>query len=454
MFSYPKEDLPLVVVANIAESSINFLPPHHKTTSVLVQERQFKAERSLLWLGASKLVFVSYPVPHLDYLQNHLGYAGTIIAVPKKPTAYLSYDIRREQPLRDQIVAYAGDGRAIRLIPYANTLQFMALVDILRTECGLEVHLPESPAPENLWLYRNIGSKSGFRRQMSDWLPTGSLPAAVICEDKQTAFDAIKGFSAQGKGCIIKPDRGQAGIGMQFYNHKLSDNGHLPGNGHSSTDETIKELLSSPFLAADNITIEEFIPSSQRISPSLEFHLPPDGCGEPTITYLSNQLFSNEVGHFNGVLISRALADAPWLPRLKEDGITIANNLYEMGYIGHFDLDAVVDDAGQPYLLELNARRTGGTHVHEFALFAFGEDYLDAVMLKSQDAMSSGRVRDVDTLFSRIGDLLYPMQGEPHGVVVTISSTLPMGRFGYILVASGEEELTALQDTLIKRLDE
>ena len=447
MLSHLETNLPLVVVANIAESSINFLPLNHKTTSILVQERQFKAERSLLWLGTNKLVFVSYPVPHLGYLQDRLGYAGTTVATPKKPTAYLSYDIRREQPLLDQIVAYAGDGQAIRLIPYANTLQFLALADTLRTECGLEVHLPESPAPEKLALYRTIGSKSGFRRQVSGWLPKDHLPTGVICEHRQAASDALRWFNAQGKDCVIKPDRGQAGIGLQVYNHKWS------GNGYPPADEVIREVLASPFLAAENITIEEFIPSSRRISPSLEFYLPPSGCGEPEITYLSNQLFSDEVGHFNGVLLSREMASAPWLPRFEEDGLTIACNLHEMGYVGHFDLDAVVDDADRLFLLELNARRTGGTHVHEFALFAFGENYLDDVVLQSQDAMPSGQARSVDALFSRIDDLLYPMQGEPRGVVLTISSALPDGRFGCILVAPSTEELAVLKDDLVKHLN-
>ncbi|MBN1311301.1 MAG: hypothetical protein JXB30_07765, partial [Anaerolineae bacterium] len=287
-----------------------------------------------------------------------------------------------------------------------------------------------------------------FHRQMSDWLPMDRLPAAVICEDRQSASDAIKWFNTQGKDCVIKPDRGQAGIGLQVYNHQWS------GNGYPPPDEVIKEALASPFLAAENITIEEFIPSTRGLSPSLEFYVPPGGCGEPESTYLSNQLFSDEMGHFNGVLISREMANAPWRPRFEEDGLTIARNLHKMGYVGHFDLDAVVDDADRLYLLELNPRRTGGTHVHEFALFAFGENYLNDVALQSQDAMPSGQVRNLDALFSRIDDLLYPMKGEPRGVVLTISSALPEGRFGCILVAPDMDGLITLQNDLAKRLNE
>ncbi len=63
--------------------------------------------------------------------------------------------------------------------------------------------------------------------------------------------------------------------------------------------------------------------------------------------------------------------------RWRDSGMIFARRLQQMGYVGHFDLDTVVDDAGRVYLLEINPRRTGGTHVHEFAEHVFGADYLD-----------------------------------------------------------------------------
>lgn len=443
MLGHLNKELPLVVVANIAESSIDFLPRNLKITSELVRVRQFKAERALLWSGMQKLVFVSHPVPHRRYLQGHLGYAKTIFVAPETPTACLSQDIVREQYLLNQIVAYAGDARTIQLIPYATTRQFLGLADILREKYGLTVYLPESVTPDNLWLCQYLGSKSGFRTQVARWLPVDRLPPATICRNPQMASDVLRWLSVQGKACVIKPDRGQAGIGMG-----------ICGNGHHPVEQAIKALESNPFLAEGYITVEEYIRSSRKLSPSLEFYVPPLGQGEPEIAYLSNQLFTEEVGHFNGVLLSREMVDASWLPGFEKDGLTIAANLQKMGYVGYFDLDAVVDDDENLYLLELNARRTGGTHVHEFAAFAFGEHYLDQVTLRSQDAMPSGKVRDLDALLARVDNLLYPMRGNPRGVVVTISSTLPAGRFGCIIVASDEDEAATLESDLARQLAE
>ncbi len=72
-----------------------------------------------------------------------------------------------------------------------------------------------------------------------------------------------------------------------------------------------------------------------------------------------------------------------------------AHRLQAMGYVGHFDLDTVVNDDGRVYLLEINPRRTGGTHVHEFAEHVFGADYLDKVTLLSNDTLSSGGITDL-----------------------------------------------------------
>lgn len=441
MPSHLDKDLPLVVVANIAESSVGFLPRNLKITSELVRVRQCKAERALLWSGTPKLVFVSHPVPHRAYLQDRLGYTGTVFVAPETPTACLSQDIEREHYLLNQIVAYAGDTRTIQLIPYATTRQFLALADTLREKCGLTVCLPESVTPDNLWLCHYLGSKSGFRAQAARWLPAERMPPAIVCQNPQMATDVLRWLSAQEKACVIKPDRGQAGIGIG-----------ICGNGHHPVDQAIQTLLSNPFLAEGYITVEEYIRSSHKLSPSLEFYVPPPEQGKPAITYLSNQLFSEEVGHFSGVLLSREMVDASWLPGFEKDGLSIAANLQEMGYVGHFDLDAVVDDEEKLYVLELNARRTGGTHVHEFASFTFGENYLDQVTLQSRDTMPSGGVHDIDALLARIDDLLYPIHGKLRGVVVTISSTLPAGRFGCIIVASDEDEVAALEAGLARRL--
>ena len=134
-------------------------------------------------------------------------------------------------------------------------------------------------------------------------------------------------------------------------------------------------------------------------------------------------------------------------------GLEIARKLQVMGYVGHFDVDCIVSDDNKLYLLEVNARRTGGTHVHEFAKHMFGDDYINQVSLISFEAASSGVITDPDRLIQVLDDYLYPMAGDgPLGVVVTITNALFKNRFGYVIVAPTEKQAIALQESLNERI--
>lgn len=435
-------DIPLVVVGNVPEAAYSFLALAGDDTEKLVQVRLLKGERSLLWAGESKLVVLSFHPRHMTYLRERLGYKGTECIAPNRPTAHLSRDILREPELMGRLVDYAGPGRTLQMIPYVTTRPFLKLVDFLRNEYNLTMLLPESPSPENLWVRDYMGTKSGFRTLAGSWLPQDELPEGIICQNVGVAADVVSWFHANGRDCIVKPDQGQAGIGI-----------HLFAGEQSSKEESLKRLQQDPFLQSGLITVEEFIHSSRMISPSLEFCVPPLGVRDPHVTYLSNQLLIG-TGQFCGVLASRELEQATWYPRFRENGLLIAKRLQKMGYIGHFDLDAIVNDEERLYPVEINARRTGGTHVHEFACFAFGPDYLDNVVLLSQDAMSSGSITDSQVLLELIEDLLYPISGGRWGVVITMTSTLATGKFGCIFVAPNTEEALGLHETVTQRIQD
>jgi hypothetical protein len=436
------ENVPLVVVYNISETFYEFLS---RAEDPLERERlilgeQYRTDRALLWLGDPKLVFVTFPISHADYLCQRFGYQGTAYVAPSQPGPWLSLDILREQALVDRLVEYAGSDRTVQLIPYATTDQFLQLAEALRTRYGLNVLLPECPAPDKLWIRDYVDTKAGFRVLVSHWLPdsAGLLPQGIICRDPQQAARVAHWFCAGGRSCVIKADAGENGIGSIVAKH-LSLEGFQ------------QAIQGSPFLRDDWITVEEFIHSSHQLSPSLEMFVPPLGAGEPAVTYLSQQLF-HEFGDFCGVLVSRELVEAGWYPRLAESGMVIATRLQEMGYVGHFDLDAIVDADDNAILLEINSRRTGGTHVHEFATFHFGPDYLDEVVLLSNDAMHSGAFTDGDDLLGVIDDLLYPVRGERRGVVIAMTSALEVHEFGCIIVAQSTGEALELLDLLKERI--
>ncbi|MBN1304990.1 MAG: hypothetical protein JXA13_11200 [Anaerolineales bacterium] len=430
----------MVAVYNNLEAFYPFLCKGEDGT--LFEKRKYRGDRGLFWLGKDKLLFATTPVPPGIELWKLWGYEGTEIIAPQQATHQLSLDILREPALVQRILDYSGEEQAVQLVPYATTSEFLELTEKLRSEYGLTVYLPESPCKEDLWLRDYIDKKTGFRTLVSQWVCDNNLfPFGLVSHCLDEAADAVLWFLEQGRSCVVKADSGESGIGHLVFNRK-----------QVSRQDVLKELVTDPFLQGDVLIVEEHIQSSKMISPSLELFVPPLGEGLPEITYLSNQLFE-KFGRFAGVLVSKSILKESWYPRLAEYGMRIAAQMQEMGYIGFFDLDTIVDDDGRLYLLEINARRTGGTYVHEFALQTFGADYINHVVLLCNNAIECPGVTDTGTLLEIIGDLRLVVGNSSRGLVVTVTSTLPNEEFGCIFIAPTEDEVLALKEELLDRIN-
>jgi hypothetical protein len=434
--------VPVVVICNISETFYDFLS-RADNIERLIKGEQYRGDRAIVWAGDPKLVFTSLPIPHAQHLYQQAGYPHTEYVAPEQPTSWLSLDILREPSLLRRLIDYSGEQRTIQVIPYAATDQLLTLVETLERDHHLTVLLPESPGREQLWIRDYVDTKIGFRVLASRWLANADelLPEGVACQTIDNAADAVLWFSNNGRSCLVKSDIGENGIG----------NVVIPAGRFSTKPEIIDHLHRFRFINDQWLTVEEFIEAENPSSPSLEIYVPPQG--KPEITYVSDQLFQG-FGDFCGVLVSRELLNTPWYPPLAESGLILARRLQQMGYIGHFDLDTVVNDAGRVYLLEINPRRTGGTHVHEFADHVFGSDYLKTVTLLSNDTLSSGSITDFDELLTVVGDLQYPMQGKNRGVFITVTSALEAHEFGCIIVGADTAEIIEIQRQMQARIAE
>ncbi|MFN8413451.1 MAG: hypothetical protein U0Z26_13780 [Anaerolineales bacterium] len=332
-----------------------------------------------------------------------------------------------------------------QLIPYATTPEFLELVDVLRNKYNLDVLTPESPDKDHLWIRDHIDTKAGFRQLVTSWLPDAEkfIPFGVICYNPLQAAKVAYWFLMKGEACLIKANTGENGIGIRILQ---------PNEGH--TVESIAQQVSSDsYFSNDLIVVEKCIPAKQQISPSLEIKVPRLGEGAPEITYLSKQLFQ-EFGDFCGIEVSKYLYEEPWYLDLERCGFTIASRLQEMGYVGHFDLDCIVDDNGNLFLLEINSRRTGGTHVHDLAFHTIGSDYINKASLLSYEAMSSKDITDANELLEVVKEYLYPLKpDEPYGLVVTVTTTLPYHRFGCLTIAPSSSQALELQKKIAEKIE-
>lgn len=431
--------IPTVIVSNFAEAHVDFLgrcaDPQEREELILSEA--YHADRTLLWAGDPKLVIVSYPIAHADFIRERLDFSGTEHAFPVAPTYYLCKDILREEHLVQTIARFAGSGRIVNLIPYATTPEFFELADGLRKKYGLDVRTPESPELRDFWLRDYIDTKNGFRSFASMWLNDAAdlLTLGVSCYNMDHAIKVVEWFNQNGEACVVKADTGESGIGTVV----------VKPFAQTEAEAVITSLKQDPYFDDELIVVERFVPSQEQVSPSLEIKVPRLGTGKPEVTYVSRQLFLS-FGDFCGIQVDKSLYESSWYPKLERSGLILAERLQEIGYVGHFDMDCIVRDDGHLYLLEINARRTGGTHVHDFAAHFYGPDYIHKASFISYEAMDSGNITDPNELMDVLSGFLLPINGdEKHGLVVTITRALHLRRFGCIAVAPTADLALKLQ---------
>jgi hypothetical protein len=437
-------ETPVVIVHNYLESFRNFLSRSGDENTLL--DRRFNGDQALFWLGDPKVVISSASIENAELLCQRWGYSNTKTLSPKEMSVSLSKDILREPHLRQAIIDLAGPDKRVALVPYATTSEFFNLAETLRIENSLDVLLPESTTPENLWVKDSIDSKVGFRSVISQISTEDKpilIPLGFTCVDLEQTIEAADWFRRRGKGCVVKANIGGSGVGNLFLPLEI-----IPDK--SNITSLIEE---DNFLADDILVVEELILSPGKISPSVEYYLPPKGLGKPQITYLCDQLFESS-GRFAGVVISNTLEQAPWWPDMVSQAQLIAQHLQDIGYIGYFDLDTIVDQDCVCHFVEINSRRTGGTYAHEFMEYKFGLDYKERFSILSQNKASSGKLRTLEDLENVIGDLLYPISSTERGVIVLLTSMLTKGYFGYLIIDDSIAGAKQLRQQMLSRLKE
>lgn len=430
----------MIIVANVSEPFHEFLT---RTSDLarcqyLVSIEQSRGDRSLLWLETKKLVITSLPIHHLDYVKNNLGYATTEAIWPQNPTNFLSIDILNDSKILEKISSYIEKKNCI--VPYATTPEFLRLISELERIFNCSIELPETPI--DLWIRDYADSKIGFRTIANEAIKDSQtcVPAGFICTNMKEASRATQWFLSQNKACLIKANLGEAGLG----NYVLRPNENI------SIDNILKKIEQYEFIKNDLIVVEELI-EDVIFSPSIEFYVPPQNSGIPRMTYICNQILDRD-GIFSGAEIYKHLYLTSWYPTLKNWGDLIAKQLQKKGYVGHFDIDTIVDKSEKLFLVEINARRTGATHVHEFALHSFGKDYIDRIALISLESISVNSNANLEKILFALRDLLFMPGKTNYGAIPTVTSSLSNGKISFMCLAESISSAKFLVKKVLSRL--
>lgn len=436
---------PQIIIGNTCEPFIQFFQRAGATEShALIQAFLQASERAMYWAGQTgdrphpKFVITSTPIAHFAAMQARLGYADTTWATPNTSSFTLCHDILQTPELMATLSRWGRAATHLDLIPYATTPEFLDLVQALRQQ-GVPVSLPESVDTAGLDLRRYLATKVGCRGVLTQVLGAQALPEGYLAPTLADAVAIAQYFLARQQPFLVKPNDGCLGIGQtRFVGRPLPELAQVRSH-----------LQQNPFLRDNLLVVEAFIATEQPRSPSIEVCIP--RTGTPEILLVCVQQFST-AGRYVGEVVSRTWAQEPWYPPLTEAALAIAHRLQAMGYVGHFDLDSLIDPAGQPRLIEFNPRRTGGSHLHDLGTHLFGPDYGEHVALLSRTGLPIPPFESVETGLTQLAPWLYPIDGHPQGIVVTHSSGMTQGTLGYVAIAPDLEAVLALNQRFIRAL--
>ncbi|GAA2230874.1 hypothetical protein GCM10010232_16590 [Streptomyces amakusaensis] len=406
----------------------------------LVSECYAQQDQAIFWRPTEKFIITSSPIAELDWQSRFLGLRGMVNDCPDESSGSLFADILGDRRLMDRIREHAGDGRRLRLVPHTTTPDLWAFVDVMAREFSVTVEVPESSADQGL---RDLlDTKSGLRD-----LAAGAGLAEGRCRIAQGSHcagiaevvTAASALLSAGRPCIVKADKGEASVGLLVFQ---------PGD---SADRIARAVAESPYYGDDPIVVEEYITGEGVVFPSVEYIVPDPHDGAPELTHVCEMLFDGPT-RLRGNVTSASLAQQAWYPHFVSGSRAVARELQQRGYRGHFGIDAVARPDGEVFMLDLNARRTGSTHVHDFGVHFFGPGYLDTCTIGNFDFSGLPAGLPAQGVVRLLGPLVRTPLEAKSGVVPCELSGLAAGRLGTVIYASSMTEFHDLVDQVHERI--
>ncbi len=437
-----------ILIANTAEAFQEILTKdsHTRRGRERISHELSLSQRAFFWESDDKIVVTPYPIPAALFEANKqaLGFSNVINVVPKTGGINLCSLVLEDKGFLKLIAGEIRKNPSINLSPYAVTQDFLKLIAKLKG-MGLELTANEKSPDNCLWTVPYLNSKAGFRAEM---LRLGSkhrevkIPEGFVVQRTKEAQIIAEWFYANASSSVLKSNFGESGWGVKIL--RLEEYSSFP-----PFQKTVARTLKNDVIWQDtSIVVEEFVEPDIEVaggSPSTEMLVTNEGA---SFTYHCGQVV-NDAGVFLGVEIGKGALSDSLSKKLLGIGNIIGERYWYLGYRGYFDIDFIVSKTGEIYVVETNTRRTGGTHVYDVARHLFGREYEKAAYLLSHDSFLYGKKKmDPQELLEKLKTILYPINGEKMGVIVTlISEWNPV--LGYIVIAPNRSEGQKLQQRLL-----
>lgn len=429
-----------IIISNIAEAfefAINKVDSSAQKKSRIIIEHAL-CDRTLLWDGDNKVVVTPFRISEEIFLKNKeiMSFKNVHNLYPERIDVSLVDAIMQDEKLLLNLCEIIKNNPEIKLSPYCVTKKFIALSKYLEDQ-GLKFITEEMPDASSIWTIDYLDSKVGSRTEILKMKELyQNVPESVICKTEAEATEVVQWFFANNRSCAIKANYGESGWGTVFIKKEDFRN-------NDDISKFIKrEFKSDCIWRNELILVEEFIEqgkNSSCISPSVELFLSKDGYA---ITYVCDQVMGDG-GEFMGVALGNGVINNEILKKLNKISLIIGKRFWEMGYRGYFDIDFILSENNVPYVIETNMRRTGGTHVFDVVKNIFGKKWEKESFAISRDNFKYGNNGLSEKhIMDKIDKVLYPIEGDKKGVIVSIINKWNPS-FGFIVL--GKSKMEALQ---------
>ncbi len=435
----------VIIIANIAEAfenSINKISSNKKKL-LYTQVEHSLCERALLLERDDKVIITPFFINQklFDHNKNVLGYKNIKNLFPQHIDISLSDAIKQDKKLLNELYIIIKENPQIEISPYAITEKFISLIDLFKSQ-GLNFIIRERPLNNEDWLVSYLDSKVGSRTEINKIIRADIFtPESIICTDKKHAMNIALWFYKNDKSCVIKSNFGESGWGLIFvYKNQFN-------NIQECIFYIMKKFGETQIWDKDLILVEEYINSKNNtkiISPSSELFISDK---EVLVTYVCNQILSLE-GTFQGIAVGRVFSQAT-LRKIKKISLQIGSKFKKLGYRGIFDIDFVLSNKDDPYVIETNMRKTGGTHVYDVLKFLLGNNWENKIYAFSNDNFKYGnRILNAEEILYKLQNILYPMYGEAQGVIISIINKWEP-KLGFIIIGKSKDKAFVIYNKML-----
>ncbi|MEK7598838.1 MAG: hypothetical protein AAB474_00065 [Patescibacteria group bacterium] len=429
-----------IFIANTAEAFANLLERAALGNAIQqdrVQQEIDLSQRGQLWGGDNKIIITPTPIPE-DLLKHNIakvGYRNIKNLWPKNPDVRLCNSILDDPELIEALIQVFQSNKDVKVSSYSATEDYLNLLRFLEERIAgwHVVNLPRTTNP--LDVVREIDSKNGFREMVANLFPRKNikLPIGFICKTEADVAKAISFFLNAGAGFVIKVHNGESGWGV-----KIIDDDAVQKFTESKIKNWLRELFASDLIwNFAPYVVEQFISVDKTTGggfPSGEGHITDKGF---IFDYNCGQEVTRN-GSFEGVVFSNDIIPDSVNSSMRIGMGTIGNELYSKGYRGVFDVDFAAGKDGGLYVLESNARMTGGTHVYHIMSY-LGISGSNAYVISNDSFRYNMPTQKPEELLARLHDVLYPIENRKRGIIISFIS-LNRSIIGIITIGKNKKD--------------